>query len=161
MLRVIQFSLSLAVIGLYGQDIHPHATQGPRAPAKWVFAVVVGFLGAVFSSAIIGANILLKRGKPLALRPAARVLVFGCEGLLALLWVVVFAVFGAVYIHKTPSAETFEGSGGKVGRMRRAVWVDVAGLGFAVVSLVWMGGRWMRGRKWGRKMVEEEGKEME
>ena len=160
LLRVIQFSLSLAVIGLYGQDIHPHAEHGPRAPPKWVFAVVVGFLGAVFSFGIIAANILLKR-KPLALRPSARMVVFGVEGLLVVLWLVVFGVFGGVYINKVPAEESWGGSGGKVKRMKRAVWVDVAVLGFGVVLMVWMGGRWMKGRKGEKMMEDEEGKEME
>lgn len=45
--RVLQLILSVAVIGLYAQDLDQARKHGVGADSKWVYAVSVGTLGAV------------------------------------------------------------------------------------------------------------------
>ena len=53
LIRFFQFVLGITVCGLYGTDLNNAREQGKYADSKWVFAVVVGAMGAV--SALIEA----------------------------------------------------------------------------------------------------------
>jgi len=47
LLRLLQFALGIAVIGLYAQDLQHAAQAQIYMDARWVFAVVTGSLSAI------------------------------------------------------------------------------------------------------------------
>ncbi|KAI9372553.1 hypothetical protein BJX61DRAFT_435687 [Aspergillus egyptiacus] len=148
LLAFLQFAFGLAVIGLYSQDINAARDSGANAPSKWVYAVVTAFLSTVSA----GIYMVLgwwwrKRGKEsFAQRRGLYLPLFVWEGVLVVLWLVVFGIFGEMYIGVYHVGGQ-EGGERKVTRMRRAVWVDLACLVFWVVSATWRGVRWWRGKK--------------
>lgn len=68
------------------------------------------------------------------------VFLFAWEGVVCLLWLVCFGVFGKVFL---PSSH---GAGGYEGKMWRAVWVDLVCWGVWGISMVWFGVRWWKAR---------------
>lgn len=145
-LAVTQFAFGLAVIGLYSQDIN--TSGGDSAPAKWVYAVVTAFL----SSTTAFFYVLLgwwwkKRSKPSFSQRAGLFLpLFAWESVLVILWLVVFGIFGEMYIGVYHVGGE-DGGESKVKRMRRAVWVDLACLALWALSGAWRGVRWWKGKK--------------
>ncbi|CAN8100004.1 unnamed protein product [Discula destructiva] len=113
-IHIVQFALALAVCGLYGQDLTRARNNDSYVDSKWVFAVVVGAL-----SALTAVLYLI----PFILRFW---LVWAWNMVLFILWIALFGVFGAMYIHEDP-----EGDSG-VQRMKNAVWVDL------VSALLWL-----------------------
>ncbi|MCJ1247565.1 hypothetical protein MMC30_004779 [Trapelia coarctata] len=123
-IRFFQFVLALTVLGLYGQDINGQRKIAGRADGRWVFAEVVGGLSAI--TALIFAVPFFKTYKA-----------FGWDVLLFFLWVVVFGIFGNLYIKESP------------GRERSAVWVDLANMLLWFISAlfgVYMFFKFRRGR---------------
>ncbi|KAL2868514.1 MARVEL domain-containing protein [Aspergillus lucknowensis] len=147
LLALAQFAFGLAVIGLYSQDINAARDNGDSAPSRWVYAVVTGFLS--MSSAF--CYLLLgwwwkKRSKPaFSARQGLFLPLFVWEGVLIILWLVVFGIFGEMYIGVYHVGGK-DGGENKVTRMRRAVWVDLACLVFWAVSAVWKGLRWWKAK---------------
>ncbi|KKK15909.1 hypothetical protein ARAM_002876 [Aspergillus rambellii] len=100
-----------------------------------------------------------KRGREgLGRRARVQMPLFAWEGLLVVLWLVVFGVFGAVYLgarhrDKESSAGADAGAGADVldegirlVRMRRAVRVDLVNVLLWAASATWSGLRWWRGK---------------
>lgn len=108
--RVFQFALGLAVCGLYGTDLNAARLAGKYQDGKWVYAVVVGAFSAVMALIYM---------VPLVMRIP---FMFVADLLLFFLWVVVFGIFGNMYIK-----ENAEGDAG-VQRMKNAVWVDLTNM---------------------------------
>lgn len=130
---MLQFTLGLVVIGLYGRDIKPSA---PASDSRWVYAVVVGFLAALTAFVHLLLDLLLLKSRPLRHRPLARLLVLAWEAVLVVNLLTVFGIFAKLFLGKATENE----------RMRRAVYVDVVVLVLWLASAGWMGLRWWRGR---------------
>jgi hypothetical protein len=149
-LAMAQFAFGLAVIGLYSQDITAARNKGDSAPSRWVYAVVVGFLST--SSALVYLVLgwwWQKRSKPaLAVRENLFLPLFAWETVLVILWLVVFGVFGEMYIGVYHVGGN-DGGEAKVTRMRRAVWVVLTCLVMWAGSAGWKGLRWWKAK--GRK----------
>ncbi|KAL4808731.1 hypothetical protein BDV18DRAFT_133057 [Aspergillus unguis] len=147
-LAITQFAFGLAVIGLYSQDINSAHDDGNSAPAKWVYAVVTAFVSTVTATLYL----LLgwwwnKRSKDsFSQRSGLYLPLFAWECVLVILWLVVFGIFGEMYIGVYHVGGK-EGGDSKVTRMRRAVWVDLACLVLWAVSGAWRGLRWWKGRR--------------
>ncbi|KAL2811551.1 hypothetical protein BDW59DRAFT_177081 [Aspergillus cavernicola] len=153
-LAFLQFAFGLAVIGMYSQDINAAKDAGNSAPSKWVYAVITAFLST--ASAVIYLVLgwwWKKRSKPsFSSRQRLFLPMFVWEGVLVVLWLVVFGVFGEMYIGVYHVGGK-EGGESKVTRMRRAVWVDLACLVFWAVSAAWRGVRWWRSKGGEKEMV--------
>jgi hypothetical protein len=149
LLRFIQFAFGLAVIGLYGQDLHSH-----DHPAKCVYAVVTAFLATMTAAVYLLLPFVLKGRTPLARRARAQLPLFVWESVLCVLWLTLFGIFGKMYI-----GDYSEGA--KTTRMRRAVWVDLVNLGLWVVTMGWVGLRWWRGVKGVQEGGEKELEDVE
>jgi hypothetical protein len=165
-LRFFQFAFGLAVIGLYGQDVqHDHDAESTWH-AKWVFALIVGFL-ATSTAAIHMIVPFCMRRVNYQPGPALRLPQFAWEFVLCVLWLTLFGVFGRMYIGVYPSSESDSktetktsalGDASKIDRMRHAVWVDLVNLGFWVITGSWVLLRWLKSRRAaGPVGVEKEG----
>ncbi|KAH8159889.1 hypothetical protein CIB48_g8359 [Xylaria polymorpha] len=106
-LHVVQFILSIVVIGLYGTDLDHARKAGTYADGKWVYAVVVASISAVTSIAYLIPAILRLVVVP----------IWSC--ILFLLWIILFGMFADMYIREDP-----EGNSG-IQRMKNAIWVDL------------------------------------
>ncbi|KAI0487386.1 hypothetical protein F4859DRAFT_464769 [Xylaria cf. heliscus] len=113
-LHVVQFVLALTVIGLYGTDLDRARKAGVYADGKWVYAVVVASLSAVTTILYL---------IPFFLRFAAVPI---WSFILFTLWIVLFGIFGNLYIHEDPEGNK------DIQRMKNAVWVDLAN------ALLWL-----------------------
>ncbi|KHO00440.1 uncharacterized protein MAM_01218 [Metarhizium album ARSEF 1941] len=129
-LHLVCFALALAVCGLYGQDINNAHQKQKYSDSKWVYAVVVGALSAV--TCVVWFI-------PALLRHAG---VFGAiwNLLLFILWITLFGVFGALFIH-----EKAEGDSG-IQRMKNAVWVDLTSALLWLISAIATTIYWWRHR---------------
>ncbi|MCJ1412964.1 hypothetical protein MMC19_007065 [Ptychographa xylographoides] len=113
--RFFQFVLALTVIGLYGTDLNNARIAHVYADGKWVYAVVVAVLAAV--TALVFMVPFFKTYKA-----------FPWDFIVCFLWVVVFGIFGNLYIR-----ENAEGDAG-IQRMKNAVWVDLANMLLWLIS---------------------------
>ncbi|KAI5273731.1 hypothetical protein E4T47_03096 [Aureobasidium subglaciale] len=115
-IRILQFILGITVIGLYAVDIARAYKHHVSRDPKWTFAVVVGAMSA------ISVFFFLAR---YSLR-------FFWDGLMLILWAIVFGIFGKIYIpaHPTPHQT------GQI-RMKNAVWVDLANMLLWFITFVW------------------------
>ncbi|KAJ2994390.1 hypothetical protein NUW58_g1570 [Xylaria curta] len=113
-LHSFQFVLAVTVIGLYGTDLDRAQKRGTYTDGKWVYAVVVASLSAV--TAIVYLI-------PFFLRFAAVPI---WSFVLFVLWIVLFGLFGSLYIHEDPEGND------DIKRMKNAVWVDLAN------ALLWL-----------------------
>ncbi|KAI9860548.1 MAG: hypothetical protein M1824_003073 [Vezdaea acicularis] len=105
-IRLLQFVMGLAVVGLYGTDLNNARLHGIYADPKWTYATVISALSAITCTIYF---------VPLVKSYIA----FGWDALLCLFWLVVFGIFGKMYIHEDP-----EGDAG-IQRMKNAVWIDL------------------------------------
>ncbi|RDW72472.1 MARVEL domain-containing protein [Aspergillus mulundensis] len=146
-LAILQFAFGLAVIGLYSQDINSARDRGDSAPSRWVYAVVTAFMSTVTALAYLVLGWWWKkRSKPsFSQRGGLFLPLFAWESILVILWLVVFGIFGEMYIGVYHVGGK-DGGDSKVTRMRRAVWVDLACLLFWVVSGAWRGVRWWKAK---------------
>lgn len=127
-LRFFQFALALTVCGLYGVDLTAARNAGKGQDGKWVFAVVLGALSA-FTALLYMIPFIFRFS-----------IMFVWDAILFFLWVVLFGIFGNMYIK-----ENAEGDSG-VQRMKNAVWVDLANMLLWLITLVVMAGYWWRNR---------------
>ncbi|KFG79147.1 hypothetical protein MANI_120974 [Metarhizium anisopliae] len=129
-LHLVCFALALAVCGLYGQDLNHGHRQHVHSDSKWVYAVVVGALSAVTCVVWFVPALLRHAG------------VFGAvwNSILFILWITLFGVFGALFIH-----ENAEGDG-DIQRMKNAVWVDLTSALLWLISAVATTVYWWRHR---------------
>jgi len=128
-LHLAQFALAITVCGLYGVDLSRARAEGKYADSRWVFAVVVAGLSAVTAVAYLHPRV------PRSLYLSAWNL------LLFIFWVIVFGIFGRMYIH-----EDAEGNA-DIERMRSAVWVDLANMLFWLVATLAFFFYWLRHRR--------------
>ncbi|KAI9780558.1 MAG: hypothetical protein M1839_006676 [Geoglossum umbratile] len=126
-LRLLQFTLALAVCGLYGTDIQNASHHDKGADPKWLYAVVVGGLSVV-TSLIYGVPIVKSY------------IFFAWDAILFILWIAVFGIFGKMYIHENP-----EGNSG-VQRMKNSVWVDLINVFLWLISAVYGAVLFFKGR---------------
>lgn len=132
-LRFLQLVFGIAVIGLYAQDLNRAHKMKKYTDGKWVFATVVGTLGAV-SALIYG---LL----PLVFSAFSVAILFAWDVILFILWTAVFGLFGSMYINAKVEMQS------GVKRMKNAVWIDLINMLLWFVSAIvgavgfW---RWMR-----------------
>lgn len=133
--------LSLAVIGLYAQDLSHARLANKYADSHWVYATLVSSLSAILS---------LLYFIPFMAKAFTRYL-FPADAVLALLWIALFGDFGRMYIGADPQ-NVGHGDGPGIQRMKNAVWVDL------VCALLWVGtatwgvfGWWM-GKRRGRSV---------
>ncbi|KAJ5134165.1 hypothetical protein N7526_005530 [Penicillium atrosanguineum] len=158
-LRFFQFVFGLAVIGLYGQDVHHDHKAKDTWNAKWVFALIVGFLAT--STAVIHLIVPFLTRK-VNYRPGAKLQLprFAWEFVLCVLWLTLFGIFGKLYIGVYPSDSNSDsskrdatsttselGDASKINRMRHAVWVDLVNLVFWAVTASWALLQWLKARR--------------
>jgi hypothetical protein len=136
-LSVVQLALGLAVCGLYGQDLAAARRAHVYADAKWVYAVAVGGVSALLAALHL-STVAPKHFHRWALAAG--------EGALCLAWVVLFGVFGRMYIGEDPE-NVGHGDGPAMVRLKNAVWVDLAGAAAWAVTAAWAVGAALRGRK--------------
>ncbi|KAJ6107848.1 hypothetical protein N7523_009171 [Penicillium sp. IBT 18751x] len=161
-LRFFQFVFGLAVIGLYGQDVH-HDKAKNTWHAKWVFALIVGFLATSTAAIHMIVPFLTKK---VNYRPSAKLQLprFTWEFVVCVLWLTLFGIFGKLYIGVYVSDSTSEsgkrdtatssttatselGDASKINRMRHAVWVDLINLVFWAVTASWALLKWLKARR--------------
>ncbi|CAJ2503604.1 Uu.00g109980.m01.CDS01 [Anthostomella pinea] len=128
-LHFFQFVLAITVCGLYGVDLSRARSQGKYTDGKWVYAEVVGALGALTAILYL---------VPFILRFAA---VTVWSFILFVLWIALFGLFGSMYIHENP-----EGNGG-IQRMKNAVWVDLANALLWLIGTIGSGAYWWTHRE--------------
>ena len=118
LLRFFQFVMGIVVIGLYAQDIHKVRKAGEKVDAKWSYAV---FCGAISSlTALVFILPLVKSW-----------VFFYVDALIWFFWVVLFGIFGKMFINKDP-----KGSSG-ITRMKRAAWIDMVNMLLWFISAVY------------------------
>ncbi|KAJ5104950.1 hypothetical protein NUU61_002297 [Penicillium alfredii] len=161
--RFLQFVFGLTVIGLYGRDVrHDHETDGTWH-AKWVFALIAAFLATVTAIVHMAIPFCMRRVKKnasLAASPMPGLLLpqFAWEFVLCVLWLVLFGVFGKMYIGVHASAADGDkkmkeamtaalGDADKIDRMRHAVWIDLINLAMWALTAAWVLLRWLKSRR--------------
>ncbi|KAH7063131.1 hypothetical protein B0J12DRAFT_562847 [Macrophomina phaseolina] len=112
LLRLLQFVLALTVCGLYGVDLDNARKAHAYADSKWVYAEVTAGLSAITCLVYLVPMV-------------HSLFFFAWDWVLFILWVVVFGIFGRMYINEAP--EYVAG----IVRMKHAVWVDL------VCMLLW------------------------
>ncbi|KAG6003945.1 hypothetical protein E4U21_001571 [Claviceps maximensis] len=115
-LHLVCFALALAVCGLYGQDLNSSPKVDEYSSSKWTYAVVVGSLSAITCVFYFIPALLRHSG----------VVGAAWNFILFILWIALFGVFGALYIHKDANGD------GGIQRMKSAVWVNLAS------ALLWL-----------------------
>lgn len=126
-LRFLQFVFAIAVLGLYGQDLHSMHKAGVKAESRWVYAEVVG----AFSAFTALVYVLPKVKSYLA---------FGWDVILFILWTAVFGIFGKLFIHEDPEGDS------DIQRAKNAVWVDLINMLLWLVTAVAGGLMFFRNR---------------
>lgn len=157
-LRFLQFALGLAVIGLYGKDVHHDHEAKHTWHAKWLFALITGFLATATAAVHLIVPFCVRRVK-YAPRSGLRLPQFVWEFVLCVLWLTLFGIFGKMYIGVYPTSNSAAnaskkdssstaglGDASKIDRMRNAVWVDVANLALWVFTASWVLLRWLKSR---------------
>jgi hypothetical protein len=105
LVRLIQVILGITVIGLYAQYLDRARRAHVYQDGKWVFATVTGAVSAFVAM--------------LHFVPRLGRIIWPADVLLWFCWLVVFGIFGKMYITEDP-----EGDAG-VQRMKNAVWIDL------------------------------------
>ncbi|KAJ5647446.1 hypothetical protein N7490_003818 [Penicillium lividum] len=161
-LRFLQFVFGLAVIGLYGQDVRHDHEDDDTYHAKWVFALIVGFLATSTAGFHMVLPFLMKRVNNSS-NPKFHLPQFVWEFVLCIVWLTVFGIFGKMYIGVYPSSSSSSskrdsdsstststsglGDASKINRMRHAVWVDLVNLLMWVFTASWVLVRWLKSRR--------------
>lgn len=147
-LHALQLVFAIAVLALYGSEVHHAHERSDSATPESVYAVVTAMLACVTALGMLGYEVLVK---PRGSGGKAGLLMgmFAWLGIVVILWLVVFGVFAAKFL------------GSEKKKMRRAVWVDLVCLAMAVGAAAWAGLRWWRGNREedGEREVKEEEKE--
>ncbi|KAJ6092800.1 hypothetical protein N7486_008089 [Penicillium sp. IBT 16267x] len=164
-LRFLQFVFGLTVIGLYGKDVRHDHEDDDTYHAKWVFALIVGFLATSTAAFHMILPFLMKRVNN-SRNPKLHLPQFVWEFVLCIIWLTVFGIFGKMYIGVYPinssssskrdssssssssdSTTLVLGDASKINRMRHAVWVDLVNLLMWVFTASWVLLRWLKGRR--------------
>ncbi|MCJ1286144.1 hypothetical protein MMC26_005489 [Xylographa opegraphella] len=114
-IRFFQFVLGLTVIGLYGSDLNAARIAHKYADGREVYAVVVGTLSALTALVFMVPFIKTHR-------------LFPWDIIMFFLWVVVFGIFGHMYIKANAAGDA------GITRMKNAVWVDLANMLLWLIS---------------------------
>ncbi|KAA8647108.1 uncharacterized protein ATNIH1004_005791 [Aspergillus tanneri] len=136
-LHILQFVFGITVIGLYSGAIRHASESNDALPSKWVYAVIVASLACVTAVGLLVTAVVKGRITEVGTGAVGmmRLTVFAWQGVLVILWTVVFGIF----------AEKFVGSDQK--KMRRAVWVDLVNLVMWIGSAGWAGLKWWKGNQ--------------
>ena len=148
-LRFFQFVFGLAVIGLYGQDVHHDHEDEHTWHSKWVYAVIVGCLATSTAAVHVMLPFIIK-GVNNSSNPKLQLPQFAWEFILCILWLTLFGIFGKMYIgaHPSTSAEKSGlGDASKINRMRHATWVDIVNLVMWTFTASWALMRWLKNRR--------------
>ncbi|KAJ5947376.1 hypothetical protein N7466_000391 [Penicillium verhagenii] len=164
-LRFLQFVFGLTVIGLYGRDVHHDHKEDDTYHPKWVFALVVGFLATSTAGFHMVLPFLMKRvNMSRTPNPKLYLPQFVWEAALCIIWLVVFGIFGEMYIgvyastssststtttssSKRSTSSTAAWDAAKITRMRHAVWIDLVNLLMWVFTASWVLVRWLKSRR--------------
>lgn len=128
-LHFFQLILALTVAGLYGVDLDNARKAGKYADSKWVFAEVVAGFSAVTA---------LVYFIPFVLRFS---FIWGWNLILFVLWIILFGVFGKMYINEDPEGNA------DIQRMKNAVWVVLVNALLWLMAFVAYLGYWLRHRE--------------
>lgn len=145
-LRTFQLALGLTIIGTYGGDLHQQmhpassskdkiTTQG-KMDSRWLYAVIVGCLASLTALVHLATMFFLRSRTPPSRRVSWVLPVFVWEAVMCLLWLVVFGIFGKVFLARGPANGN--------DKMWQAVWVDLVAWGVWVLGMGWCGLRWWR-----------------
>ncbi|KAL3439841.1 hypothetical protein BJX65DRAFT_300848 [Aspergillus insuetus] len=145
-IRYIQLAFSLAVVSLYTQDLNKGQSEFAPSRARWVYAVVTGYISLATGALYLTLNWWYKlRSKPLIECKAGWSLpLFLWEITIVILWLVVFGIFGKLYIGVEVSGGGSHES--HLTAMHRAVWVDLVNLILWTITGTWRGLRWRRSK---------------
>lgn len=149
-LRFFQFVMGLTVAGLYGVDLQNARRANVYADANWVYAEVTTGLATVTALVYLLVPFVLKGRRPIAARSTLHLPLFAWESFLVLLWLILFGIFGKMYISENP-----EGDAG-ITRMKHAVWVDLTNLLLWAGTATWCGLRWWKGKPSDEAAVADE-----
>lgn len=139
--------LGLVVIGLYGEHLtltsDDKTAEHGHSPldARWLYAVITGALASLTALVYMVLMFALRKRTPLVRRTGLLLPVFVWEGVVWVLWLVCFGIFGKLFLAKHHG---HGGGGDWEEKMWRAVWVDLACWVVWGVSLVWCGVRWWK-----------------
>ena len=123
LLRLLQFTLALAVCGLYGHDLDTAAKRHAGANSDWTYAVVIGGASAVTCLVYLA--------------PIVKSWVFWpWDLLLFMLWTAVFGRFAQKFLHADPKRFK-SGVAPSYARMRHAMWIDMVCMILWFVTGVW------------------------
>ncbi|RPB05247.1 hypothetical protein L873DRAFT_1663433 [Choiromyces venosus 120613-1] len=129
-LRILQLLLALTIAGIYGQDLHMASKHNVSAGPRWVFAEVVAGLSFLLAG--------------IYLLPFVRSFrTFFLDGVLFLFWMILFGIFGGLFIGRDCSAKS---SAGNCERMKAGAWVDMVGMLAWFFSFVGGGVMWWKDR---------------
>lgn len=145
-LRLLQFVLGLVVIGLYGEHLtltSDKTAEHGYSPldARWLYAVITGALASLTALVYMVLMFALRKRTPLVRRTRLLLPVFVWEGVVWVLWLVCFGIFGKLFLAKH---HEHGGGGDWEEKMWRAVWVVLASWVVWGVSLGWCGVRWWK-----------------
>lgn len=126
-LRFMQFVLALTVCGLYGVDLDAARKQGAYADSKWVYAEVTAGFAAV--TCLVYFLPMVKS-----------LFFFAWDWVLFVMWVVVFGIFGRMYISEAPEYDA------GIVRMKNAVWVDLTNMLLWFITAVYGTVMWWMNR---------------
>jgi len=110
--RFFQFIFAITILALYGVDITNQRHANGHADGRWVYGLVVALLSAI--TALIFMVPFFKTYKA-----------FGWDVLLFFFWVIVFGIFGHLYIPTSPYNDS---------RERSAVWIDLINMLLWLIS---------------------------
>lgn len=127
--RGLQFVLGLVIVGLYGHRVdkqHRDAQEngGSHFSPEWVFGLIVAGLSSI--TAVVFA-VAAPFGAVSNRCKTSRL--FSWDLTLFLLWIVVFGIFGGIFLHRD-SDDSYKGSNTTV--EKSAVWVDL------VNAILWL-----------------------
>ncbi|PYH48722.1 uncharacterized protein BP01DRAFT_282579, partial [Aspergillus saccharolyticus JOP 1030-1] len=141
-LHTLHLALGLTALALYAHHIHRLHEASQSAGAKYIYAIVTALLACTTAMGyLVLIQYILKNRVPVARRRGWQFPLFVWEGVLCVVWLTLFGIFGGEFLGKSSRSAT--GSVDKeVVRMKRAVWIDLVNLGLWVVSAAWKGVRW-------------------
>ncbi|KAI9657406.1 MAG: hypothetical protein M1821_003088 [Bathelium mastoideum] len=118
LIRLLQFSLALAVIGLYAPYLVRAHDQHKYYDPRWMYATIVGAATALTALVLIAITVLNRFARTSV--PIHIVFLLFWDSFMALNWICVTGIFGVMY-----SKTRAEGDKG-IQEMKNAVWVDLA-----------------------------------
>jgi len=125
--RLIQMIMAITVIALYGMDLHRAHRENKYTDSKWAYAVAVSSMAAVTALAYC---VPFVRRIPF---------LFVWDTILFFFWIVLFGVFGKLYIGTRADDWGIQ-------RMKSAVWVDLVNALLWLVSAIGMVVYWAKHR---------------